>query len=342
MNQILASSQRLLTTLNDILDISNIESGTLTLSMDVFSIADVCRSLNDLTSLQCKTKNLTFSSNTSQVENLAVRGDRVCLVRAVGAILNNAVKFTDPGGEIRFVAEVKELNEKTENRAGIRFTVSDTGIGISPEQQKMLFQAFVPVDKNVSAKYGGIASKLSICQHIVKMMGGNITVESEIGKGSVFSFEIVFDRADPKETQTMPVTAQQPAAVDFSGKKILVVDDVVTNRAIVNLALKNTGATILEAKDGLQALKIVKSLKDEIDLILMDISMPNMDGYEATRAIRTLDAEWAKTIPIIALTAHTYQEDVDAALKAGMDFHLGKPVNPTVLLPTISRYLLEA
>ncbi|MDR3231348.1 MAG: response regulator [Synergistaceae bacterium] len=345
MNQILASSQRLLTTLNDILDISNIESGKLTLSRDVFSIADVCQSLNDLTGLQCRAKKLTFFSCASQVEDIAVWGDRVCLLQALGALLNNAVKFTDPGGEIRFVAELKELNdpdERTEKRVRIRFTVSDTGIGISPEQQKMLFQAFVPIDRNIAVKYGGIASKLSVCQHIVRMMGGNITAESEIGKGSAFSFEVAFDRAESKEIQVMPVIANQPPTVNFSGKKILVVDDIATNRAVVRLALRDTGAMMLEAKDGLQALKIVGTLEDEIDLILMDISMPNMDGYEATRAIRTMDAEWASTIPIIALTAHTYQEDVDAALKAGMDFHLGKPVNSSILISTVSRYLSEA
>jgi CheY-like chemotaxis protein len=264
-------------------------------------------------------------------------------MQALGNILNNAVKFTGEGGEVRFAVGLKEETEKT---IRIRFTVSDTGIGISPEQQERLFQAFVPVDREVSIKYGGVGAKLSICQSIVGMMGGIITVESEIGKGSVFSFEIVFDKAEAQiagEDSPEPRydAAKQPAAVDFSGKKILVVDDVMTNRTVVKIALRDTGAETIEAKDGLQALEIVTNLNGAIDLILMDISMPDMDGYEATRRIRALDTPWAKTIPIIALTAHTYQEDVEAALEAGMDFHLGKPLNFDTLFFTIERFLFS-
>jgi CheY-like chemotaxis protein len=250
-------------------------------------------------------------------------------------------KFTGKGGEIHFAVELKEETEKT---IKIRFAVGDTGIGISPEQQERLFQAFVPVEKEIYIRYGGIGAKLSICQSIVEMMGGSITVESEIGEGSVFSFEIVFDKAGAEELLqgSLPAAAKTPGLVDFSGKIILVVDDVMTNRAVVKIALKDTGADIIEAKDGLEALEKVTGMEDEIDLILMDISMPNMDGYEAARTIRALNTGWAKTIPIIALTAHTYQEDVDAALEAGMDFHLSKPVNFDILLSTIERYLSVA
>ncbi|MDR3332797.1 MAG: response regulator [Synergistaceae bacterium] len=336
LKQIITSSQRLLTNLNDILDISNIESGKLVLSKDVFSMSEVCQSLNDLTRLQCKSKKLAFFSDTSQVENIIVRGDRVRLMQAAGAILSNAVKFTEEGGEIRFVVTVKD---QTLEKIRVCFLVSDTGIGISPEQQKMLFQAFVPVDKEVSVKYGGIGARLSICKRLVEMMGGSIKVESEAGKGSFFSFEIIIDKADAKEMEITSAIEKQPEDMNFSGKKILVVDDIKTNRAVVGIILKNTGADIIEAKDGMQALEIVSKLARKIDLILMDISMPNMDGYEATRAIRALDTDWAKTIPIIALTAHTYQEDVEAALEAGMDFHLEKPVNFDILLSTVARYL---
>jgi CheY-like chemotaxis protein len=327
---------------------------------DVFSMADVCRGLNDLTRLQCAAKNITFFPENYQVANTVVWGDRVRLMQAAGNILNNAVKFTNSGGEIHFAAELKE---QTDTAVRIRFVISDTGIGISPERQKNLFQAFISVDRDVSINYGGIGAKLSICKRIIEMMGGHITVESQLGKGSVFSFEISFDTAESKDLNasldefqnSLPETAEsaetgapraaspapQPTGMDFSGKKILVVDDVAANRAIVRLALKNTGADIIESKDGQQALEIVKKLAESIDLILMDISMPNMNGYDATRAIRALNDDWAKTIPIIALTAHTYQEDVEAALEAGMDFHLGKPVNFNILRSTMERYLLN-
>jgi signal transduction histidine kinase/ActR/RegA family two-component response regulator len=331
LKQILTSSQHLLTLLNDILDISNIESGKLTLLKDIFSLTDVCRSLNDLTRLQCKAKGLTFFPDTYPVTDLSVWGDRVRLIQVVGNILNNAVKFTGKGGEVRFAVE---LREQTRETARVRFTVSDTGIGISPEQQERLFQSFVPVDKEISVKYGGIGAKLSICQSIVEIMGGSIRVESKIGRGSVFSFEIVFDKSgEPSSTG-----GKQPAA-HFEGKKILVVDDVMTNREVVKIPLQDTGVEILEATDGREAVELVARLGEEIDLILMDISMPNMDGYEATRKIRAMNTGWAETIPIIALTAHTYQEDIDAALEAGMDFHLGKPINFDTLLSTITRYL---
>jgi signal transduction histidine kinase/ActR/RegA family two-component response regulator len=333
LKQILSSSQQLLTILNDILDISNIESGKLTLLRDVFSISDVCRSLNDLARLQCNAKGLTFVPDTYQADVL-VWGDRVRLMQVAGNLLNNAVKFTEKGGEIRFAAE---LLEQSGDKARIRFTVSDTGIGILPEQQERLFQAFIPVDRKVSVKYGGIGAKLSICKSIIEMMGGSIQVESGIGKGSVFSFEIVFDKASSRRAPEEP--PKQP--VNLSGKKILVVDDVMVNRAVVKIALKGTGADMLEAADGMEALKMVTAQAEEIDLILMDISMPNMDGYEASKAIRALDTDRAKKIPIIALTAHTYQEDVSAALEAGMDFHLGKPLNFDIFLSTMERYLVK-
>jgi signal transduction histidine kinase/CheY-like chemotaxis protein len=344
LRQILTASQRLLTILNDILDISNIESGNLTLLRDVFSMEDVCRSLNDLTRLQCNKKDITFYPDTYQITDLTVWGDRVRLMQAAGNIINNAVKFTGRGGEIHFVTELVEQNEKT---AKIRFTVRDTGIGMSPEQQEKLFHAFIPVDKDISVKYGGIGAKLSICQSIVEKMGGGISVGSKIGSGSVFSFEIVFDKASEKEKEALSgeirksLPEAKQAAVNFSGKKILVVDDVMANRTVVKIALKDTGAEIIEAKDGVQALEITSKLGEELDLILMDISMPNMNGYDATRAIRALDTGWARTIPIIALTAHTFPEDVEAALEAGMDFHLGKPLNFDILLSTLSRYLNE-
>jgi CheY-like chemotaxis protein len=182
------------------------------------------------------------------------------------------------------------------------------------------------------------------------MMGGGIKVESKPGRGSVFSFELVFDKAGAQdrdfaceglESSIGSGESSGKEIPDFSGKKILVVDDVMTNRAVVRVALKGTGADILEAKDGLQALEMVTAMIKEIDLILMDISMPNMDGYQATKAIRALDTDKAKTIPIIALTAHTYREDIEAALQAGMDFHLGKPLNFEIFLTTLIRYLLE-
>ncbi|MDR3321815.1 MAG: response regulator, partial [Synergistaceae bacterium] len=339
LKRVLAYSQRLLTFLNNILDISNIESGKLTLSRDIFSMADLCRSLNDLTLQQCNAKNIAFFSDTCQVGDIVVWGDRVRLLQAIGTILNNAVKFTDSGGDVRFVASVEN---ETEDSVRIRFKMSDTGIGISPERQNMLFKAFIPVDREVSGKHGGIGIKLSICQRIVGMMGGSITMQSEIGRGSVFSFEIVFDKASAKEAGTMSVTEKRPSDVNFSGRKILVVDDVKTNRAVVRITLKGTGVDIVEAKDGRQALEIATSLADEIDLILMDISMPIMDGYEAAKAIRTIGADWARSVPIIALTAHTYQEDIDAALDAGMDFHLGKPLNSDTLISTIERFFSDS
>jgi CheY-like chemotaxis protein len=264
-------------------------------------------------------------------------------MQVAGNLLNNGVKFTSKGGEIRFTVLVTEQNEKT---VKVRFTVRDTGIGISPEQRRRLFEAFVPVDRDVSVKYGGIGAKLSICQSIVAMMGGSITVESESGRGSVFSFEVVFDKAGAKQTELSPIVPpvieRRSRTANFGGKKILVVDDVTTNRAVARIALKDTGADILEAKDGIEALEQVTRMGENIDLILMDVSMPNMDGYEATRAIRALDRDWAKSIPIIALTAHTYQGDIDAALDAGMDFHLGKPLNFDILISTLARYLLES
>jgi CheY-like chemotaxis protein len=240
----------------------------------------------------------------------------------------------------------------------LQVSVSDTGIGIAPEQQTKLFQSFEQAESSTTRKYGGTGLGLAISKRIVEMMGGNIWVESEPEKGSTFIFTIQVQRCTQAEhgflspdmnLSDVPVLvdkkhmekAQTNVAGVFAGRHILLVEDVDINRAIFRGLLKSTQLGIDCAENGEEALRMFAESKDKYDMILMDIQMPVMDGYEATRRIRALDIPEAKTIPIIAITAYVYREDIEKCLDAGMNSHLGKPFDFEEIMKKLKQYFLN-
>ena len=330
-SQIIASSQELLSVLNIILEVSNIESGQLTLSNAPFRIHDLIHDLDELISTQCRVKNIQWAPSSTVPGGLVVEGDKTRLAQVLAILLKNAVKYTDEQGAVIFSAKFLDESEDT---ACIRFDIADTGIGMTEKECAELSNMFA-ADDSSKIQYSSKGVMLSVCDGIVRAMGGHINVKSEAGKGSAFSFELCLQKA------VMLEEAEEigSADVDFTGRQILVVDDVATNRFIVNCLLAPTGARIIEAGNGAEAVELFSANLEYIDLILMDITMPNMDGYEATRKIRASGLPTAHSVPIIALTAHTYQEDIEAAIESGMNAHLGKPVEPERLISVMRQYL---
>ena len=213
--------------------------------------------------------------------------------------------------------------------------VEDNGIGISGENIKKLFNPFVQADASVSGKYGGTGLGLAISKNIVEQMGGRIGVTSEAGRGSRFFFQI------PVEPGSLPQGAQSggPSEYDFSGKRLLVAEDIEINRDIVKELLDGTGAEIDFARDGREAVDMFTSSPDRYDMIYMDLRMPELDGYEATAEIRGSGLGRSRDVPIVAMTANAFAEDVEKCVSAGMDDHMAKPVDVKILLEMTAKYL---
>jgi CheY-like chemotaxis protein len=331
LQQAMASSNDLLSVLNTILEISNIESDELVLSNSLFKMEDVADDVNNLISSLCRVKGVAWEPHTATINNLSVEGDRIRLMQALIILLRNAVKFAnEEDGKVSFTIN---LIEETDNTAVIGFEVSDNGIGMTAKKLGELSQIFALDNKQIN--YSSSEIMLSACNSIVKAMGAQIMVESKPGMGTRFSFVLNLTKA---------VLSAQPEEIDidnldFTGKRVLVVDDVLINRVILKNILTQIGIESIEAKDGKEAFDLFLAEPESIHLILMDIMMPVMDGYEATQKIRASGVPNARTIPIIAVTALSYKEDVDVAINVGMDFHLGKPVEPNALLFNVARFL---
>jgi signal transduction histidine kinase/CheY-like chemotaxis protein len=333
LEEIDAASNHLLGILNDVLDMSKIESGKFTIAHDAFDLKTAMEEVSHIIIQRCTEKELSFETGFSSLGNYTVLGDKLRLKQVLINLLGNAIKFTSPGGTIRFLVELTE-----EREAGItaRFSVSDSGIGMTPEQCAKLFTAFEQADNSISVRFGGTGLGLAISQNLVKMMGGLIVVESVFGTGSDFSFTLDMETVAPVEKDVEDRTSTQ----DFTGKRILLVEDIEINRMILVELLADTQVEIEEAADGEKALAaFAEKPPGYYNLIFMDIQMPNMDGYEAAQAIRALDRTDAKTIPIIAMTANAYREDVEHAFQAGMNGHLAKPIEIEAVLATMNHWL---
>ena len=318
LSEISTASNHLLQLLNDVLDMSQIDAGRLELSFDAFPLKPALSDLKTHAAHLCADKGLTFICNTDDLPTLTVTGDQVRLKQILLNLLSNAVKFTPAGGTVRFLADC----QITKETATLSFRVADNGIGIPEEQMANLFQAFEQANSSIATHFGGMGLGLSIAQELVRKMGGQIAVESAVGVGTAFSFAI-----------SLPIQPEAPAAIapedyDFSGKRLLVVDDIEINRIILTELLSDTHVQIEEAANGAEALRMfAESPLSYYDLIFMDIQMPVMDGHEATRAIRLLDRADAKAVFIVAVTANSYPEDVAKAQAAGMNEHMAKPVD---------------
>jgi signal transduction histidine kinase len=348
LDEIETASSHLLDLLNDVLDMSKIESGKFLLSQESFSLVKAMEETAKIIDLRCRSKDIQFFANYDNLPPVAVAGDRMRLKQILINLLGNAVKFTPEGGKIDFLVENKM---ETARGISVCFTVADNGIGMSGEQVSRLFSVFEQTDSNIAARYGGTGLGLAISQNLVNMMGGEILVKSARGEGSVFYFTLNFEKSGEQAEQRGFAGSSLP---DLQGKRILLVEDIEINRIIMRELLSETRLNIDEAEDGREALKKFASVPAAYyDLIFMDVQMPNMDGYESTKQIRALEKERREKaeppdspegpkehfrgIPIIAMTANAYREDIDRALESGMNGHLAKPID----LEAVSRLLRE-
>jgi len=335
VNQIMTSSHHLLGILNDILDMSKIESGKLELSREPFSLLAACIEVSDIMTHRCVEKKITFVTNINEVKDIILIGDKLRLNQVLINLLGNAVKFTNANGEIKFLTEI--IDEEAE-KAHIKFSVSDNGIGMSEDQINKLFIPFEQTDSTIAVRFGGTGLGLSLSQNYVNMMGSRIHVKSELERGSSFEFSLYFDKGVLPQPQAPQTADKNPENENLAGKKILLAEDIEINRLIVREMLPHDGLTIDEAENGRQAInKFSASPEGYYDIILMDIQMPLLDGYEAAKEIRALNRADAKTVPIIAMTANAYKEDVERAIAAGMNGHLAKPINKDALMETVGK-----
>ena len=331
------ASRHLLGVINDILDMSKIEAEKFELSFTEFNFEKMLQRVMDVVSIRIDDKKHKFSLNIDKAIPNYLIGDDQRLAQVITNILGNAVKFTPDEGVISLDAR---LSGAENDIYAIQITVTDTGIGISPEQQARLFQSFQQAENDTTRKYGGTGLGLSISKRIVEMMGGEIRVESELNKGSAFSITVRMRQGEGNIQELEQSFNASSDDVDiFAGRSILLAEDVEMNREIVLALLEPTGLNIDCAENGVKAVRMFSETPEKYEMIFMDVQMPEMDGYEATRRVRASDIPGAKTIPIIAMTANVFREDVERCLEAGMNGHIGKPLDFDEVLRHLRLYL---
>jgi signal transduction histidine kinase len=334
LQEVLAASEHLLGILNDVLDISKIESGKFTIANGPFALGTAMEEVRTIILQRCMERYIEFDTNFSGLQGITVMGDKLRLKQVLINLLGNAVKFTPENGNIWFLVNIED---RMENQIHVHFMVCDNGIGMKSESMGKLFTPFEQGDRSIATRFGGTGLGLAISQNLVLQMGGFITVESVYGEGTLFEFTLEMELSGEAEKTEKHDCFGNP---DFSNKRLLLAEDIDINRVVVQEFLADTHIIIEEVVDGSQAVEVfTKSAENYYDLILMDIQMPNMDGLEATRRIRAMDRQDAKTIPIIAMTANVYREDVEQALAAGMNAHLPKPLKIRELEETLHQWL---
>jgi signal transduction histidine kinase len=363
LHKIKDASTHLLGVINDILDISKIEAGKFDLAYAEFNVEKMLQKVADVVNFRVDEKHQDFTVHIDDGMPPTLIGDEQRVAQVLANLLANAVKFTPERGTIRLSAR---LLHEAKGECLLQMDVQDTGIGISEEQQSRLFNAFQQADGGISRRFGGTGLGLVISRRIVEMMGGTIWVESEPEKGSTFAFTIRVARgteghggspesgAAPEkpripavngapETGAYTARTEQEAPAGgagcFRGFRLLLAEDVDINREIVAGLLEPTGVSIESAENGAEAVRMFSEAPDAYDLIFMDVQMPEMDGYEATRRIRALDVPAASAIPIIAMTANVFREDVERCLAAGMNGHVGKPLDLEEVVRRLREFL---
>lgn len=324
LGKVRLSSSHLLTLINDVLDMSRIESGTVKITEEPICIETTADNLFSLLNGSAEAMNITFTSRVDDsVTHHWLYSDRLQVMRILTNIVSNSVKYTNPGGKIDLVTE--ELPCERDGYARYLFTVTDTGIGMSKEFLSHVFEPFSRAESATKSGVTGTGLGMSITKQLVELMGGTISIDSELGVGT--TVRIVFENRIAQPVETVSKTSDN-AAINMNGKKVLLVEDNELNREIATEILKEHGIEVHTANDGDIAVELMRNAADgQYDLILMDVQMPNMNGYDATRAIRNLSNPYALKIPIIAMTANAFEEDKKDALAAGMNGHIAKPID---------------
>jgi two-component system sensor histidine kinase/response regulator len=336
LDTIVTSGKHLLCVINDILDLSKIEAGKLVLEHKDFALVDMLQLAVSVVSEAAHAKGLQLLVSVSSLPQ-ALRGDSTRLAQALVNFLGNAVKFTEHGS----ITLKGSILEETANDYLLRFEVNDTGIGMSPEQQTRIFSAFEQADSSTTREYGGTGLGLAINQHIAKMMGGDIGVQSSTGHGSAFWLTV---RLGKGQSPTSPLEQPNDMAEailkrEHSGKRVLVADDDEINQELARLLLMDVGLILDVADDGLAAVSLAQ--KNDYALILMDMQMPKMGGIEATRAIRCLP-DRGSAVPILALTGNAFAEDREQCLAAGMNDFITKPIEPNLLFTALLKWMAQS
>ncbi len=333
------SAQHLLGIINDILDMSRIESGRMTVKNEEFSFAKALGQVNTMISGQCRDKGIEYECRVKGAVDDYYIGDDMKLRQVMLNILGNAVKFTPSGGTVTFVVEaVARFNGKTT----LRLIIRDTGIGMSQEFLPRLFDAFSQEDSSSTNRYGSTGLGMAITRSIIELMNGTISVESEKHKGTTFTVTVTLTDCDRKtireeEPALQPRKDEKPLreTADLKGRRILLAEDVTVNAEIMMMVLSMREIQVDHAENGRIAVEMFEEHEERYyDAVLMDMRMPEMDGLEATRRIRATNRSDAKSIPIIALTANAFDEDVQHSMQAGLNAHLSKPVEPDILFET--------
>ena len=346
LEKVIMSSKHLLALINDVLDMSKIESGKVELRHESFNFRAFLQDFENLYGEQAKSKGISYETILASDLEVQIIGDSLRLNQVLSNLLSNALKFTPAKGMIKL--RVSKTGEDQEN-VYLRFEVIDTGCGIAEENYDKIFESFELENVVVTYKYGGTGLGLSIVKRFTGLMGGGIHVTSVQGSGSTFTVDLPFGKIKEsgKPTRFSDINGRNDLAkdcyavdYDFKGKRILLVEDNELNREIAEELIGVTGASVESAEDGVQAVEMFKeSAEGYYDLILMDVQMPHMDGYEATRCIRALGRSDAQKVPIFAMTANAFAEDVQKSREAGMNAHISKPLNIRAVYKQMNRYL---
>ena len=343
LNKIGDASTHLLGVINDILDMAKIEMDKMELSSNEFHFEKMLQVILTMIKFRSEEKHQTLTVNIDKKMPCYIIGDDQRLAQVIMNLLSNAVKFAPEGGKIDLsVCVIRESIDSCE----LLIEVTDNGIGIAREHQAKLFEAFEQVISGASRNYGGTGLGLAISKRIVELMGGRIWVESEPGNGAKFLVMMKVTRGTGSEAASDEVEeahdeagANTPISTLFNGKRFLIVDDIEINREIVVALLEDTGLIIDCAENGKQALDMVSAEQEKYDLVFMDLQMPVMDGFEATRLIRALPPRSRGRLPIVAMTANVFKDDIESCLRVGMDDHIGKPLDFDKVLGVIRKYL---
>jgi CheY-like chemotaxis protein len=330
------SANNLMTLINDILDFSKIEAGKIQIEKLEVDMRRMMHQLHETFKVSMAKNGVNI---LLEYENFDLDQNVICdptrLTQIISNLVSNAIKFTQKG----HVKIICSLMNVVEGHARIKFSVIDTGIGIEKSRQDEIFESFTQASSSTTRLYGGTGLGLAITKRLVELQHGKIFVDSEVGVGSVFSFELNFELGKKLETTmfSRPKEDSSLARVGLKGRRILLAEDNKINQMVATKILNKWEVEVTIANDGLEALEYIKA--EKFDAVLMDINMPNMDGYEATREIRKLSDDMKNSIPVIALTASAFSSVEEAVIQAGMNDHVGKPFKPEELFQRIVRAL---
>lgn len=337
LEKIQISAEHLLALINDVLDMSKLEAGKVELDHIPFDLNDVLKVAYALNDAQIAQAGVTYTSHQYELHHTNLIGSPLHVQQILLNLFNNSMKYNKPGGTIdTYVREISSDGEK----AVMEFKIVDTGLGMSRDfVENKLFKPFTQEISDARTEYKGTGLGMAIVKELIEKMGGSIQVESELGKGSSFTVVIPFEIDHTPKQNILPKEQEQPQTDNIRGAKILLVEDNELNMEIAEFMLKDSGAVVLKAQNGKEALEIFeKSKPGDLDMIMMDIMMPVMDGLEATRRIRALDRADAKTIPVVAMTANAFSDDIRRSREAGMNEHLSKPLEMDKVVRTAAKF----